>query len=78
MFVVHTWRPHLRNDLADFAEVCTAAEAAAREKVLDEAGADVVAHLLKLGVHLGVVLVVLDELHDERAVREREELRVLS
>lgn len=33
-------------------------------------------HLVQLLVHLAIVLIVLDELHDERAVREREQLAV--
>ena len=69
---------HLRDDLADFTEVGAATEPRAGEEVLDEARADVVAHLVELLVDLGVVLVVLHELDDERAVREREELCVLS
>ena len=69
---------YLRDDLADLTEVRTAAHVTPREEVLDEARADIVAHLLELLVHLGVVLIVLDELYDERAVREREELSILS
>ena len=68
---------HLRDDLADLTEVRTAAHVTPREEVLDEARADIVAHLLELLVHLRVVLVVLDELHDERAVREGEQLCIL-
>ena len=56
---------HLCDDLTDLAEVGAAAEAAPCEEVLDEARADVVAHLLELLVDLGVVLIVLYELHDE-------------
>ena len=55
------------DDLASLFEVRTAAEIAAREEVLDETGADVITHLLELFVHLGVVLVVLYELHDKCA-----------
>ena len=68
----------LCDHLADLPEVRTAAHIAPREEVLDEARADVVAHLLQLLVHFRIVLIVLDELHDERAVREREELCVLA
>ena len=71
-------KTYLRDDLADLTEVRTAAHVTPREEVLDEARADIVAHLLELLVHLGIVLVVLDELYDERAVREREELSILS
>lgn len=35
-------------------------------------------HLFKLLVHLGVVLVVFDELNHQRTVRECEQLRVLA
>lgn len=70
-------RTCLCDDLADLPEVRTAAHVAPREEVLDETRADIVAHLLELLVHFRVVLIVLDELHDERAVREREELCVL-
>ena len=69
---------HLGDDFAHLTEVRTAAEAAACEEVLDEPRADVVAHLLELLVDLGVVLIVLYELHDECAVRQGEELCVLS
>ena len=62
----------LRDDLADLPEVRTAAHVAPREEVLYEARADIIAHLLQLLVHFRVVLLVLDELHDERAVRQRE------
>ena len=68
---------YLCDDLASLLEVRTAPEIAARKKVLDQTRADVVAHLLELLVHLGVVLVVLYELHDERAVSHREQLCVL-
>ena len=69
---------HLRDDLAHLPEVCTPPEVAAREEVLDETRADVVAHLLELLVDLCVVLIVLYELHDECAIRQGEELCVLS
>ena len=47
------------------------------EVVLYEAEADVVAHLVELLVHFGVVAVkVLAELGDDGAVRERHELGV--
>ena len=59
---------HLCHNLAHLAEVGAPAKAAPGEEVLDEARADVVAHLLELLVDLGIVLVVLDELDDERAV----------
>ena len=69
---------HLGHDLADLPEVRAPPQAAACEEVLDEPRADVVAHLLELLVDLGVVLIVLYELHDECAVRQGEELCVLS
>ena len=62
----------LCDDLPSLLEVRTAAEIAAREEVLNQTRANVVAHLLELFVHLGVVLVVLYELYDERAVCHRE------
>ena len=69
---------HLCDDLPNLSEIRTASEPTPREEVLDEARADVVAHLVQLLVDLGIVLVVLDELHDQRAVRQRKELCVLS
>ena len=42
---------------------------------LVDAGAD--AHLLELDVHLLIVLVILDQLDDERAIRERKKLGIL-
>jgi hypothetical protein len=64
----------LCDDLAGLLEVRTASEIAAREEILNQTRADIVAHLLEL---FGVVLVVLYELHDERAVCHREQLCVL-
>ena len=69
---------HLRDDLADFTEVGAATEPRAGEEVLDEARADVVPHPLELLVHLGIILIILDELHDECAVREGEQFCILS
>src|SRR5216683_299644 len=70
-------RAHLGDHLTRLSKVCTASDVAAREKVLDEARADVVAHLVELLVHLRVVLVVLYELHHEGAVCHREQFCIL-
>ena len=58
---------NLCDDLASLLEVRTAAEIATSEEVLEETCADVVARLLELFVHLGIVLVVPYELHDKCA-----------
>lgn len=68
---------YFRHDLADFSEVATPPDPAARKKVLNDAAPDVVPHFFKLLVHFGIVLVVLDELHHERAVCQRKELGIL-
>jgi len=67
----------LCDHLPDVLEIRTPAERALREELFDEPCPDVVAHLFELLIYLGIVLVVLDELHDQRAVSQREQLCVL-
>jgi hypothetical protein len=74
---------HLGDDLCRLTKVYTAWKRRPGEKVLNQSSADIVApvvslldssdkHLIQLFIHLPIVLIVLDELYYERAVREGE------
>jgi hypothetical protein len=71
-------RIHFRHHLANFSKVTTSPEPAARKEIFNDATSDIVPHLFELLVHFRVVFIVLDELHDERAVCERKELGILT
>lgn len=68
----------LGDDLRGVSEVAASLGVGFGEKVLHEATPDVVSHLVELLVHfLDAVLVVVQHLPHDGAVRQREELRVL-
>ena len=69
--------PDLADDLANLPKVGTPTQTAARQEVLYESRTNVVSHLIKLLVYFAIVFIVLNELHNERAVREREKLCIL-
>jgi hypothetical protein len=68
---------HLSDYLPNFTEVCATTKTTARKEVFYEAGTNVIAHLLELVVHFGVVLVVLNELNNQCSVCERKQLGIL-
>ena len=68
---------HLCDHLSDVPKVGTPSEPALGQEILDQPRPDIVAHPLELLVDLCVVVVVLYQLHDQRAIREREQLGVL-
>lgn len=59
---------HFGHDFADFPEIGAPAERTPRQKILDQSYPNIVPHLLELFIDLGIVLVVLDQLYDERAI----------
>lgn len=63
--------------LAHFTEVCTPPDGALCEEIFNETCPYVVTHLLQLFIDFIVILVVLDELDYEGAIREGEELCIL-
>ena len=71
---------HLESDLGDhFRRLLKAAalpDLSLGEKLINQPHADVVAHLLELRVGGVGLLVIFEELRHNRAVRQREELRV--
>jgi len=67
----------LCNNLPDVLEIRAPAKRTLREELFNEPCPDIVPHLFKLLIDLSVVLVVLDELHDQRAVSQREQFCVL-
>lgn len=58
----------LRDHLPDVLEIPTPAQRTLREELFDESRSNVVTHLFEMFIDLGVVLIVLDELHDQCAV----------
>jgi len=54
----------LCDHLPDILEIATPAQRTLREELFNESRPDIVAHLFELLINLGIILVVLDELHD--------------
>ena len=61
-----------------FAQVVALVGTGAGDEVLDQSDADVVAHAVQVLVDVLHALKVIEKLHHQRSVGEREELRVLT
>lgn len=63
--------------LCGISEVVATSRTSTSEEIFDESDPHVVTHPLKLLIHVFYVLVILEKLRYQRAVSQREKLRIL-
>ena len=68
---------YLCHNFSDLSEVCTPTHVTLRQKIFDEPCPNIVAHLLELLVYFVIILVILDELHDQGTIRESKQFCIL-
>lgn len=70
-------RTCLCDDFSDLFEIGTSTKVTSRKKVFNQSCPDIISHFLKLFVDLGIILVILNKLHDKSAICQGKELCIL-